>query len=138
MTEDAIQLFKQAAVALQKDPRYIGLNEAREFNDKDEELQRQISDFNLARINLNSALGSEEQDEEKINKLDDTVNQLYLDIMQNESMVTYNEAKAEMDRLLQYINAIIGAAVNGQNPMEVEEPSAEGCSGSCSTCGGCG
>lgn len=134
---DVITLFKEAAAALQKDPRYLDLDSARAFNDKDEELQRQIGDFNLARIDLNAAVSEETRDDEKINSLNDRVNQLYLDIMQNESMVAYNEAKTEIDALLQYINAIIGAAVNGEDPMQVEEPAAGGCSGSCSSCGGC-
>ncbi|MDO5601890.1 MAG: YlbF family regulator [Oscillospiraceae bacterium] len=134
---DVITLFKEAAAALQKDPRYIDLDNARTLNDKDEELQQQIGDFNLARIDLNAAVGEETRDEEKIGRLNDRVNQLYLDIMQNESMAAYNDAKTEMDALLQYINAIISAAVNGEDPMTVEEPPAGGCSGSCGSCGGC-
>ena len=55
--------------------------------------------------------------------------------MNNESMQAYNEAKNEMDSLMQYINAILTTAVNGGDPMTVEEPSS--CSGDCSGCSGC-
>lgn len=56
--------------------------------------------------------------------------------MNSESMVAYNEAKAEAEALIGYIDAIINTAMNGGDPMTVQEPQA-GCSGSCSSCSGC-
>ena len=50
-------------------------------------------------------------------------------------MVAYNEAKNEVDQLMQYINAILVTAVNGGDPMTVEEPSS--CGGDCAGCSGC-
>ena len=44
---DCIDLFKRAAMALQTDPRYVILDQARKANDKDEELQNLIGEFNL-------------------------------------------------------------------------------------------
>ena len=52
---DCIDLFKRAAMALQTDPRYVILDQARKANDKDEELQNLIGEFNLARMDLNNA-----------------------------------------------------------------------------------
>ena len=46
---DCIDLFKRAAVALQTDPRYLALDQARKANDNDENLQNLIGEFNLAR-----------------------------------------------------------------------------------------
>ena len=97
---DCIDLFKRAAVALQTDPRYLALDQARKANDNDENLQNLIGEFNLARMDL------------------------------------YNEAKRECENLVNYIDAIINTAMNGGDPMTVQEPSAS-CTGSCSTCGGC-
>lgn len=134
---DVIELFKQAAAELQKDGRFVDLQNARNLNDNDEELQKQIGDFNLARIELNSLISAEERDEKAITEANDKINKIYTDIMQNESMIAYNEAKVEVDALLSYINAIISAAVDGRDPMAVEQPEEGGCSGSCSSCGGC-
>ena len=39
---DCIDLFKRAAVALQTDPRYLALDQARKANDNDENLQNLI------------------------------------------------------------------------------------------------
>ena len=54
---DCIDLFKRAAMALQTDPRYLVLDQARKANDKDEELQNMIGEFNLARMDLNNEIG---------------------------------------------------------------------------------
>lgn len=107
-------------------------------NDEDEALQQLIGDFNLARIDLNSELSkSADKDQDKVNELNVKVNQLYNDIMANESMAAYNEAKAELESVMNYVNAIINTAVNGGDPMTVEEPQQGGCSGSCASCSGC-
>ena len=39
-------------------------------------------------------------------------------------------------QLISYIDAIINTAMNGGDPMSVQQPEA-GCSGSCSSCSGC-
>ena len=62
---------------------------------------------------------------------------LYGKIMNHPGMVAYNEAKAAAEAMVNYIDAIINTAMNGGDPMTVQEPAAGGCSGSCSTCGGC-
>ena len=122
---DCIDLFKRAAMALQTDPRYVILDQARKANDKDEELQ-----------NLINEIGKNERDDARIAELNEKVNSLYGQIMGNEGMVAYNEAKRECENLVNYIDAIINTAMNGGDPMTVQEPSAS-CTGSCSTCGGC-
>ncbi len=138
MAKDAITMFKEAAAQLQKEEAFLALAHAMEQNDSDEALQQMIGDFNLARIDLNSELSksAEEKDGEKVAALNTKVNELYNQIMANESMAAYNEAKTEIEKAISYINAIVNTAVNGGDPMTVEEP-AGGCSGSCSSCSGC-
>ena len=128
---DCIDLFKRAAMALQTDPRYVILDQARKANDKDEELQNLIGEFNLARMDLNNEIGKNERDDARIAELNEKVNSLYGQIMGNEGMVAYNEAKRECENLVNYIDAIINTAMNGGDPMTVQEPSAS-CTGSCS------
>ncbi len=133
---DCIDLFKRAAVALQTDPRYLALDQARKANDNDENLQNLIGEFNLARMDLNNEIGKSERDDARITELNEKVNNLYGQIMGDEGMTAYNEAKRECENLVNYIDAIINTAMNGGDPMTVQEPSAS-CTGSCSTCGGC-
>ena len=128
---DCIDLFKRAAVALQTDSRYLVLDQTRKANDKDEELQNLIGEFNLARMDAD-----DERSRNPFAELNEKVNSLYGQIMGNEGMVAYNEAKRDCENLVNYIDAIINTAMNGGDPMTVQEPSAS-CTGSCSTCGGC-
>ena len=100
------------------------------------DLQNMIGEFNLARMDLNNEIGKNERDDARIAELNEKVNSLYGQIMGNEGMVAYNEAKRECENLVNYIDAIINTAMNGGDPMTVQEPSAS-CTGSCSTCGGC-
>jgi len=132
---DCIDLFKRAAVALQTDPRYLALDQARKANDNDENLQNLIGEFNLARMDLNNEIGKSERDDARITELNEKVNNLYGQIMGDEGMTAYNEAKRECENLVNYIDAIINTAMNGGDPMTVQEPSTS-CTGSCSTCGG--
>ena len=53
----------------------------------------------------------------RIAELNEKVNSLYGQIMGNEGMVAYNEAKRECENLVNYIDAIINTAMNGGDPM---------------------
>ena len=92
---DCIDLFKRAAMALQTDPRYLALDQARKANDKDEELQNLIGEFNLARMDLNNEISKNERSDERIAELNTKVNDLYGKIMADEGMTAYNEAKRD-------------------------------------------
>ena len=116
---DCIDLFKRAAVALQTDPRYLALDQARKANDNDENLQNLIGEFNLARMDLNNEIGKSERDDARITELNEKVNNLYGQIMGDEGMTAYNEAKRECENLVNYIDAIINTAMNGGDPMTV-------------------
>lgn len=132
---DIIEMTRNLGMEIQKDQRYQILENARRLNDADEELQKQIGDFNLARIDLNNEVSKSDKDADRIAQLNEKVQSIYTDIMNNESMQAYNEAKSDVDQMMQYINAILTTAVNGGDPMTVQEPSS--CSGSCSSCSGC-
>ena len=133
---DCIELFKRAAVAMQTDPRYLALEQTRRMNEADENLQNLIGEFNLARMDLNNEITKPEREDGRIAELNEKVNRLYAEIMSDEGMVAYNEAKRDCEAMIQHIDAIINTAMNGGDPMTVAAPSSD-CTGSCSTCGGC-
>ena len=119
--------------ALRPDFRVLDEN-GNEIELKDDE--DAMDTFNLARMDLNNEIGKPERSDERIAELNQKVNDLYGKIMADEGMVAYNEAKRDCENLVNYIDAIINTAMNGGDPMTVQEPSAS-CTGSCSTCGGC-
>lgn len=133
---DCIEMFKRAAQAMKTDERYLALDAARRATDEDASLQDMIGQFNLARMDMNNEISKDERDDARISALNDKINNLYGRIMSHEKMLAYNNAKRECESMINYIDAIINTAMNGGDPMTVEEPSAE-CTGSCSTCGGC-
>lgn len=133
---DSILKFKEAATAFQKDERYLAFEKARKANDSDPTLQTAISEFNLTRADLNNEIGKGERDEEKVQKLNTRINELYNSIMSNETMLAYNKAKEDIEGFMNYVNAILNAAIDGGDPMLVDEPEAD-CGGSCDSCAGC-
>ena len=122
---------------LQEDSRYLALRAAQQAADEDEQLQKLIGEFNLKRmaINAEEQKAEEEQDAEKLRTLNTALRSVYADIMQNEHMVAYNEAKEPFDALVQKINTAIALAAQGQDPAAAAEES--GCTGNCGSCGGC-
>lgn len=136
MAFDFITEFKKLCAQLQKEDVIVYLEQAKNMTDKDQELQDLIGKFNLTRYNLTTELTKSDKNEELVAKLDAELNDLYEQVMSNENMVAYNEAREEVDHLTKYIQAIITETVNGGDPMTVELPT-ESCSGSCSSCSGC-
>lgn len=133
---NVIELTRELGKALQQDERYIAYHAAKLANDNDAELQDLISDFNMKRMQLNNLMSKTERDTDAINELNNELRLVYGKIMGNEKMVAYNQAKADVDDVLDQINNIITASANGEDPETCPAVSHK-CSGSCSTCGGC-
>ena len=70
---DIIDQVRALALELQKDERYLVLENARRMNDADEELQQQIGEFNLARIDLNNEVSKQEKNAERITELNEKI-----------------------------------------------------------------
>ena len=114
---DVIETARELGVLIQKDERYAAYYTAKEANDKDEELQNMINEFNMKRMQLNAEVSKENKDEERLAELDDGIKSLYGTIMANENMINYNKAKNAMDSLLNQINMIITYSANGEDPL---------------------
>lgn len=122
--------------AIQADERFLRYAKAKLQNDKDEELQGLIGKFNVVRMNLDELMTAEQRDEEKVQKLNEELRSVYLDIMGKDSMVEYNASKVDLDSMLNDINSVIMQCVDGADP-KTAEPEVHSCTGSCDSCGGC-
>lgn len=131
-----IEQARALGAALQEDERYKKFDKAAKLNDTDTDIQNKIGEFNLMRAELNQEMAKPDKDGEKMTKLDNDLRALYDEIMNMPSMIAFNEAKEELDKLLSSINYIITCAANGEDPMTCPDE-APHCSGSCSSCGGC-
>lgn len=133
---DVISMARELGKEIQKDPRFTAYQNASVTADADQELQDLIGKFNLKKIDLQNEIQNPDKTTESLHAIDTVLKELYAKIMENEHMVAYNVAKREMDSMLSFIQDIITASANGEDPDTVEE-STSSCTGSCSTCGGC-
>lgn len=132
---DIIKMTRELGKAIQQDDRYTAYMLAKQANDNDAELQEQIESFNKKRTELNMAMSSENKNTDLIKQLDTDIKELYGKIMGNKNMVIFSGAQSALENLINEINQIISMCANGEDPDTCEV--SHGCSGSCSTCGGC-
>lgn len=132
-----IEAARALGKAIQADEKYLTYLKAKEANDRDNELQAMIGEFNMLRVQLNQEMSKSDKDNNKITELNEKIKSLYGKIMANKSMMDYNNAKDAMDELLNQINTIITFSANGEDPETCPATVEHSCSGSCSTCGGC-
>ncbi len=134
--EQILEMAKEIGHAIQQDERFVKVQMAQAAADNDAALQELIGEFNLKRMAINgeSAKPEAEQDEAKVKQLNIELREVYARVMANESMAAYNEAKTELDKILNGVGAIINMAAQGLNPDEYDEHQ---CGGNCSSCGGC-
>lgn len=132
---DIIDCARQLGKAIQESDLYVKLNLLQQRCDEDQELQQMIGDFNLKRINLNNEINKPEKNQEAIDEQNREVRKLYGEIMVNDNMAAYNEAKTNLDKTLDFALQIMRKSVDGQDPDTIE-PQSE-CGGSCDSCAGC-
>ncbi len=132
---DVIKLTRELGKAIQEDDGYKLFAAAKEKADNDAELQDLIGKFNLKRMDLSSAVTASEPDQAKLEQLDKELKELYDTVMSNPTMIEFNATKQAVDSMMSFINQILTASVNGEDPFLVEE--AHDCGGNCGSCGGC-
>ena len=88
----------------------------------------------LKRIAYNAENNKEGKDAEKLSRLDGEIREIYSRLMMNEHMAAYNDAKTELDKLVNQIATIVTMSAQGEDPESI---SAEGCGGNCAGCSGC-
>lgn len=133
---DVIELAREIGKEIQKDDRYLKMQLAIQSTDKDATLQELIGQYNLKRMTLDTEVQKPERDQEKVQAYSQELRGLYTSIMENPSMAAYQQAKGELDHLLQRVQAIVTQSANGEDP-ETTDYVESSCGGNCSSCGGC-
>ena len=132
---DIIELARELGKAIQQEQAFINMRVACQQSDEDEELQNMIGEFNLKRMAINNEVQKEDRSEETLKQYNDELRAIYAEIMQNPHMAAYNEAKNELDALVQRVTNIITMSADGEDPDSCDCDSC-GCTGSCASCGG--
>ena len=132
---DVIALARQLGHAIQEQEEYKTIMSAKDAADNDEALQALITEFNVKRVAINAEACKTDRDDETLKKLNEEMRTAYSDIMNNEHMKAYNDAKQAFDKVLQRVLAIVQQSADGQDPDTTDF--SEDCTHDCSTCGGC-
>ena len=132
---DVIALARQLGHAIQEQEEYKTIMTAKDAADNDEALQALITEFNIKRVAINAEACKTDRDDETLKKLNEEMRTAYSDIMNNEHMKAYNDAKQAFDKVLQRVLAIVQQSAEGQDPDTTDF--SEDCTHDCSTCGGC-
>ena len=133
---DIIALARQLGHAIQAEKVYQNIQNAKTAADADENLQNLITEFNIKRVAINAEACKSDRDEETLKKLNEEMRTAYSDIMSNEHMKAYNDAKQAFDKVLQRVLAIVQQSADGEDPDTTDY--SDNCTHDCSTCGGCG
>ncbi|MBQ1186413.1 MAG: YlbF family regulator [Clostridia bacterium] len=131
---DIIELTRELGAAIQNTEEYKRFMAAKEKNDNDEQLQKQIGDFNLLKMQLDAEYEKEEKDEAKLLEINEKIVALYNVIIEGEAMSEYNAAFEAYRALTDKISNILLMCENGEDPKTCQPSN---CSGNCSSCGGC-
>ena len=132
--DSILEMAKELGYAIQRDDRFVRTQMAQAGADEDKQLQDLIGQFNLKRMAVSGEAEKEQRDEKKIEALNRELRELYDKIMENEHMVAYNDARTELDKLVNQVAEVIAMSAHGQDPADYQEHS---CSGDCGCCSGC-
>ncbi len=137
---DVIELTRELGKTIQADERYAAYMAAKQANDDDMALQGLIGRLNILQMSYQNESEKETPDQAKLEKWDADFHSVYAEVMLNENMRKYQEKKQELDDLMSYIVNLLSLCVNGADPETAEPQPSDGggCTGSCSSCGGCG
>ena len=134
---DIIEKARELGKLIQQEESYIALQKAQADADADMDLQNLIGDFNMKRMSINNEASKKYKDSDNLALLNSQMREDYSKIMSNKNMIAYNEAKDAFDVIANRVLAIVQQSAEGADP-ETADYSTSSCSGSCSTCGGCG
>ncbi|MBR6940911.1 MAG: YlbF family regulator [Clostridia bacterium] len=134
---DVIALARELGAALQKDERYLAFQKAQQANENDSELNENIARIQFLQTAFQHEAAKEDKDESKLRQMDEEFSQVYAKIMTNPNMKAYEEASAEIEKLMKYINGIFTLCIQGHDPATCEPVEEQNCNGVCEGCSGC-
>ncbi len=134
---DIISLARDFGKEIQKTDEYLELIRAKKENDNDEELNDLIGKLNLLKFDIQRLLADHEDQQEKIDEKNSELSEIYGKIMTNKNMIAFNKASDNMNAVMNKINGILMAAVNGEDPLMFSGFNNFECGGGCSGCSGC-
>ncbi len=126
---DVFEKARELGEAIVNSAEYKALKLAEARQEQDEEAVKLLSEYNALRRDLNEEISKGDVGAERMNEIRDAVSEAYEKAASNDSIADCINAQRAFQAIIDQMNAILSYHITGQLPG--------GCSGSCSTCGGC-
>ena len=126
---DIMELAAELGKALKEDERLKKLEAAKEAYVGDAELQKKLVEYEVQNRAMEGEIVKPEKDSVFIEIIQNRIDQLYREITESAAFIKLSEAQAEVNELMNAVNATITANITGETPSS--------CTHNCSTCSGC-
>ena len=126
------EIFEKArelGEAIMESEAFKNLKEAEQNQENDPEALKLLADYSEVRSRLADEINKGEIGEERMAQIRDELEESYQKMTTNDNITAYINAQRTFQAIIDQMNSIISYHITGQLPG--------GCSGSCSTCGGC-
>lgn len=127
--KDIIEKTKELGELLKNSEQVTAFAAAKLAYDESKEMQELMGQFNIHKMSMNVLAKQDNPDNERISMHEEKIKEIYDKIMESPVMTEYQLKSQAVEQLLGEINNILNFYVTGETPG--------GCTGSCSTCGGC-
>ena len=124
-----IELAHMLGLEIAKSSEMKKLEEAKDAFEANADIQGKMSEYETDRILLAQEYSKEEADEKLIADLHARIEELATEITTNTLYVAFTQAQAEVNALMNEVNAEIKYCITGERPSD--------CTHDCSTCKGC-
>ena len=125
---ELFELAKTLGQALKSDERMIAFAAAKEAYEKDEQLTKLSSEYQIQQLALGEELAKTERDTLLIDTLQGRIDDLYKAISEHPTYLELLRTQKAVNDLMNQVNRAIEAEISGEEPK---------CTHDCSTCGGC-
>ena len=127
---EIFELAEKLGQVLKEDARLVALEKAKAAYEVDNELKKQMVEYQVQQEAMQREVTKPEKDLHFIEVIQHRIDTLYNMIVENASFKALNEAQAAVNGLMNEVNATIMYQITGEMPSS-------GCTHDCSTCGGC-
>ena len=129
--DQIIELAKQIGQLLRETEEFSSYEKAKEKYNTDSELQAIIGEFNLKKLALSNEIDKgDSKDDATIARLQEEARQAYMKAVEIPTMKEFFAEKEKFDSIVKNVVAVINYSITGEETQS-------GCSGNCSSCGGC-
>ncbi|MDK2798639.1 MAG: hypothetical protein PWP27_244 [Clostridiales bacterium] len=130
---DIIEKARELGKMLVESEQYLRLKDAEIAQLNDKEAQKLLKYYNDRKNRTMSAIKQGELTADELKKIQQQLQNDFENMMQNQNIKEYVEAKRDFEQLVYTINSVINYYINGINNEEKK-----GCSSSrCGSCKGC-